>query len=260
MVIADSGNHRIIQWKIYDIEGQVVAGGNDHGDGLDQLVRPTDVLVDKETNSLIISDWGNRRVVRWSLRSGTTQGEILIDNIDCYGLAMDNKRYLYVSDDQKHEVRRYRIGDKNGTIVAGGQGQGDGHHQLNEPTYIFVDEEQNVYVSDNENHRVMKWTKDKKTGYVVAGGSASKVSSTQLLYPMGLFVDKSGTVYVADYGNHRVMRWPKEADKEAVIAGGNRSGAGAHQFDCPIGLSFDQQGNLYVVDNENNRVQRFIIQ
>ncbi|CAF4298524.1 unnamed protein product, partial [Rotaria magnacalcarata] len=83
--------------------GQVVAGGKGEGNELNQLYRPTDVLIDKETDSLIICDLGNRRVVRWSRRSGTTQGEILIDNIYCFGLAMDEQRYLYVSDVVKHE-------------------------------------------------------------------------------------------------------------------------------------------------------------
>ncbi|CAF4274226.1 unnamed protein product, partial [Rotaria sordida] len=109
MVIADRDNHRIIQWKMGDTNGQVVAGGNGSGNRLDQLYSPPDVLIDKETDSLIICDQGNRRVVRWSRRSGTTQGQILIDNSWCYGLAMDNQRYLYISDYDKHEVRRYQI-------------------------------------------------------------------------------------------------------------------------------------------------------
>ncbi|CAF1539772.1 unnamed protein product, partial [Rotaria sordida] len=133
-IIADWGNHRIIQWKMGDTSGQVVAGGNGHGNRLDQLNNPADVLIDKETNSLIICDLWNRRVVRWSRYSGTTQGEILIDNIDCHGLAMDEQRYLYISDYKKHEVRRYQIGgDKDGTLVAGGNGEGDGLYQLNNP-------------------------------------------------------------------------------------------------------------------------------
>ncbi|CAF4966214.1 unnamed protein product, partial [Rotaria socialis] len=85
----------------------------------------------------------NRRVVRWSRRSDTTQGEILIDNIKCYGVAMDEQRYLYVSDIERHEVRRYQLGEKNGTLVAGGNGKGDGLNQLNFPTYLFVDRQRN---------------------------------------------------------------------------------------------------------------------
>ncbi|CAF2033341.1 unnamed protein product, partial [Rotaria magnacalcarata] len=88
-------NHRVMQWKNGDTtNGQVVAGGNGQGKGLNQLNGPTDVLIDKEIDSLIICDADNGRVVRWSRRSGTTQGEVLIDNINCYGLAVDEQRNL----------------------------------------------------------------------------------------------------------------------------------------------------------------------
>ncbi|CAF4951737.1 unnamed protein product, partial [Rotaria socialis] len=135
-----------MQWKNDDTtNGQVVAGGKGQGNGLHQLDRPTDVLIDKETDSLIICDWGNDRVVRWSRRSGTTQGEILIDITNCFGLAIDEQRNLYVSDVGKDEVRRYQLGQTNGTLVAGGNGQGDGLSQLNSPTYLFVDRDHSVY-------------------------------------------------------------------------------------------------------------------
>ncbi|CAF2082756.1 unnamed protein product, partial [Rotaria magnacalcarata] len=104
----------------------------------------TVVLIDKETDSLIICDRDNRRVVRWSRRSGTTQGEILLDNIKCWGLAMDEQRYLYVSDVAKHEVRRYQLGENNGTLVAGGNGQGGELNQFNVPTYLFVDRDHSL--------------------------------------------------------------------------------------------------------------------
>ncbi|CAF3786614.1 unnamed protein product, partial [Rotaria socialis] len=250
------------QWKNGDTtNGQVVAGGKGAGNGLNQLNQPSDVLIDKETDSLIICDYGNQRVVRWSRRSDTTQGEILIDNIVCWGLAMDEQRYLYVSDYVKHEVRRYQLGEKNGTLVAGGNGKGDGLSQLKRPTYLFVDRQQNVYVSDTYNHRVMKWVEGAKEGIVVAGGQGQGNALAQLYYPNGIFVDTLGTLYVADYGNHRVMRWTQgNKNQGTVIVGGNGYGAGANQFYFPYGLSFDRHGNLYVVDHDNARVQRFSIE
>ncbi|CAF3742410.1 unnamed protein product [Rotaria socialis] len=263
VVIAEWANHRIVQWKKSDTtNGQVVAGGKDAGNGLHQLDRPTDVLIDKETNSLTICDYGNRRVVRWSRRSGTTQGEILIDNIQCYGLAMDEQRYLYVSDWEKDEVRRYQLGEKNSTLVAGGNGKGDELNQLNWPKYLFVDRQQTVYVSDYNNHRVMKWNKGANEGIVIIGGQGQGNALTQLYYPNDLVIDTLGTLYVADSWNHRVMRCT-QGDKQkqgAVIVGGNGQGAGANQFNFPFGLSFDRHGNLYVADRDNNRVQRFSIE
>ncbi|CAF3347113.1 unnamed protein product [Rotaria socialis] len=235
VVIADSYNDRVVQWKFGDTNGQVIAGGRDRGNRLDQLNGPVDVLIDKETDSLIISDRENRRVVRWSRRSGTTQGEVLFKNIKCYGLAIDDQRYIYVADTDKHEVRRFRIGNKHGTIVAGGHGKGVQLKQLNAPTYIFVDQEQAVYVSDNNNHRVMKWNK-------------------------GLIVDTSGTIYVADSNNKRVMCWPKGATLGTIAVDGNGSREGTDQLNNAVGLSFDRHVTLYVVDSLKARVQRFSIE
>ncbi|CAF1498006.1 unnamed protein product [Rotaria magnacalcarata] len=245
VVIADLRNHRIMQSK----NGDTTNG------------QPTDVLIDKETDSLIICANVNQRVVRWSRRSGTTQGEVLIGNIRCWGLAMDEQRYLYVSDVGKHEVRRYQSGEKNSTLVAGGSGQGAGLNQLNYPRYLFVDRQQNVYVSEYYNHRVMKWNRGAKEGIVVAGGQGQGSALTQLENPEGIFVDTVGTLYVADRGNHRVMRWTQGDKKQGtVIVGGNGAGAEANQFYLLVGLSFDRHGNLYVADAGNHRVQRFSIE
>ncbi|CAF1314671.1 unnamed protein product, partial [Rotaria magnacalcarata] len=251
-----------MQWKTADTtNGQVVAGGNGQENGLHQLNQPSDVLIDKETDSLIICDRWNRRVVRWSRRSDTTQGEILIGDIACWGLTMDDQRYLYVSNVGKHEVRRYKLGEKNGTLVAGGNGIGYGLNQLNYPTYLFVDRDHSVYVSDCWNYRVMKWVEGAKEGIVVAGGQWKGNALTQLSSPQGLFVDTLGILYVAEEGNHRVMRWTQGDKKQGtVIVGGNGEEARANQLNRPDGLSFDRHGNLYVADMNNNRVQRFSIE
>lgn len=260
MLIVDSGNARVIQWKMNNNMVNVVAGGHGVGVALNQLNRPTDVVIDKQRNSIIVGDWGNQRIVRWSRRSGTNEGEILLDNIQCGGLALDHQRYLYVSDTGKDEVRRYRIGDKNGTLVAGGYGKGSGLNQLNWPTYIFVDQQQAVYVADSSNNRVMKWNKHASEGSVVAGGQGRGYGMNQLSYPQGLFVDTSDNIYVADRGNRRVMRWPKGSREGTVILGRHRDRNEANQFSQPRGLFFDQYGNVYAVDSDKHRVQGFSIE
>ncbi|CAM6005295.1 unnamed protein product [Sphagnum balticum] len=207
---------------------------------MNQLHSPVDVIVDKKNDSLIICEWGNRRVVQWPRRNGTN-GQTIISDIDCRGLAMDNNGDLYVSDDVKNEVRRWKIGDINGTIVAGGNGNGNNLNQLNVPIYLFVDQDHSVYVSDNGNHRVMKWMKGAKEGIVVAGGQGEGNSLTQLSYPEGVIVDHLGRVYVADRCNDRIMRWSEGSEEGQIIVGGNGKGKQPNQFSLPIGLSFDRQ-------------------
>ena len=260
VVIADWFNHRIVEWKIGASHGKVIDGGGGEGNRSDQLDRPTDVLIDKETNSVFIADPGNRQVLRWCRHEETIQDEVIIDSVVCQGLAIDHQRYLYISDTVEHEVRRYTIGDKNGIVVAGGNARGNQLNQLNCPTCLFVDEEQAVYLSDANNHRVMKWNKGANQGIVVAGGQGSGSALTQLSHPRGLFVDSSGTIYVADARNGRIMRWPKGAHEGTVIVGGNGEGKAANQLHFPRVLSFDRHRNLYVLDHYNHRVQRFDFQ
>ncbi|CAF1498950.1 unnamed protein product, partial [Adineta steineri] len=136
--IADHDNHRIVEWKLNAKEGKVIAGGNGYGNGMNQLNNPTDVIVDQQNHSIIIAHRGNSRVVQWFNQNQ----QILIDNIYCYGLAMDKSGFLYVSDKTKNEVRRWKMGEysNEGFVVAGGNGEGHKLNQLHHPTFIFVDE------------------------------------------------------------------------------------------------------------------------
>ncbi|CAF0764623.1 unnamed protein product [Adineta steineri] len=250
--IADCHNHRIVEWKYNAKEGQIIAGGNGRGNRLDQLNLPQDVIVDQQNHSIIIADYSNRRVIQWLNQNQ----QILIDNIDCYSLAIDQHGFLYVSDWYKNEVRRWKMGEYNneGLVVAGANGNGDQLNQLNFPTFIFADENQSVYVSDMSNHRVMKWRKDAREGRIVAGGNGEGANLNQLSEPQGVIVDHFGQIYVADYGNARIMRWCEGKDEGEIIVSGNGEG---NQLNHLFGLSFDDEENLYVVDSHNHRIEKF---
>ena len=253
--IADSYNHRIVTST-----GQILIGGRGCGNLLDQLNCPADILLDKTNNCFIISDRGNRRVVRWS-RSSLDRGELLVRDIDCWGIALDREGTLYVVDVERHVVKRFTAGDVNGTVVAGGPKKGDQLNQLHSPHYICVDENLSIYVSDFKNNRVMKWEKNAREGKIV--------ESRRLLLPgfrprfngpEGLCVDSMGTLFVADSQNHRVLRWSPSDSDFINVAGGKGSGASPQQLHEPNALALDRQGNLYVLDWRNQRLQQFSIQ
>lgn len=191
--IADSNNHRILAWKQNLTAGHVVAGGNGSGKRDDQLHGSADVIFDYRTDSLIISDGKNRRVIGRPRLNAAGQ-KTIVSNIDCCGLAMDDDGALYVADYDRHEVRRYRNGEAQSTIVAGGNGSGNRLNQLHHPTYVFVDRERSVYVSERENHRVTKWLKDAKEGILVAGGQGEGNGLTQLSNLHGVVVDEVDSV------------------------------------------------------------------
>ena len=256
LFIADTDNHRIVQWQPNASQGDIIAGGEGPGDRIDQSSEPTAVVIDRINRSLIISEGGIRRVIRWRLGGG--ESEEIISNVDSSGLAMDDEGSLYVSDCERNEVRRYGREDRRqGVVVAGGHGRGAALNQLDDPQQIFVDTEHSVYVADAGNHRVMKWRRDTSEGIVVAGDQGRGNSLRQLNSPSGIFVDRMGSVYVVDQGNHRVMRWVRGAQEGEVLLGGTGPGSNSNQLYYPASISLDNQGNLYVADAGNNRVQRF---
>lgn len=258
LYIADQSNNRIIKWQKNARTGSIAAGGNGEGNRVNQLCLPKHVIIDYHTDTLIIADHGNKRVVRWSRRN-PTYGEILISNVSCWGLAIDNASYLYVSDTDKYEVRRWTIGEQKSILVAGGNGKGNGLDQFNEPRYIYVDSEQSIYVSDCWNNRIMKWRKGAREGIVVAGENGRGIALNQLYYPHGIVVDQLGTLYIADFANHRVIRWLKDANEGSTIAGTGKDGNQSNQFSFVSQLAFDRENNLYAADLNNFRIQKFLI-
>ncbi|CAM4839754.1 unnamed protein product, partial [Rotaria magnacalcarata] len=118
---ADSKNHRVIAFFSQPPSCKVVAGGHGPGKELNQLNQPTDVIMDRSTSMLVICDRFNLRVVRWPHLDGS-RGDVLLSAIECFGLTMDDRGSLYVSNSDKNEVRRFKSGKQQGEIVAGGNG------------------------------------------------------------------------------------------------------------------------------------------
>jgi sugar lactone lactonase YvrE len=98
-------------------------------------------------------------------------------------------------------------GAKQGIVVAGGQGEGNGLAQLSYPRGVVVDQLGTVYVADRGNHRIMRWVKRATQGSVIVGGNGVEGQSNQLNWPFGLSFDRHGNLYVVEYGNHRVQKF-----------------------------------------------------
>ncbi|CAF5170260.1 unnamed protein product, partial [Rotaria sp. Silwood1] len=74
-------------------------------------------------------------------------------------------------------------GAKQGIVVAGGQGKGNGLTQLSSPRGVVVDQLGTVYVADRWNDRIMRWPKGATQGSVIVGGNGSGGQSNQLNWP-----------------------------------------------------------------------------
>lgn len=211
--VADSGNSRIVSWS--PIDGKTA-------NVLTNLDFPTNILIEKVTNSLIIADNGAREVLQWFFNGKLRIPATIIANIECYGLAMDREGSLYVSDTKSHQVRKYsNLRDKVGIVVAGGNSQGSNLNQLDEPRYITVDADGTLYITDYNNNRIVKWPKYSSIGILVTSGDQRNKDSG--LGPNGLVVDTNGNIYVAENFNHRISLWQKHEATRIILVGGYQS-------------------------------------
>ncbi|CAF4251542.1 unnamed protein product, partial [Adineta steineri] len=96
---------------------------------------------------------------------------------------------------------------KEGTIVAGGNGQGENLNQLFYPRRVIVDDLGQIYVADRKNHRVMRWCEGKDEGEIVVGGNGKGNQLNQFDGTMGLSFDNEGNLYVADSFNQRIQKF-----------------------------------------------------
>ncbi|CAF1179020.1 unnamed protein product [Rotaria sordida] len=160
-------------------------------------------------------------------------GETIVDDILCYGLAIDNEGSLYISDQVYNSIVKW----PGKQIAAGGNGKGFDMNQLNDPKHIFVD----------------------RNNIVVVGGNEQGPAKNQLIAPQSVIVNDSSTVYVVDYGNDRVTRWSEGSTSGKIILGQPGWGDDTSYISRSTDLVFNRHRNLYVLDNMNVRIPKFTI-
>jgi hypothetical protein len=85
---------------------------------------------------------------------------------------------IYICDTNNNRVQKWAFGAATGQTVAGGNGQGSGASQLNQPAGIALDPAGDIYVSDSRNCRVQIWEANVGVGVPVAGGQVWAPKST----------------------------------------------------------------------------------
>ncbi|CAF1115708.1 unnamed protein product [Adineta steineri] len=254
--ITRHNSNRVIGWKVGEESGETVAGGNGPGDDLNQLQDPSDVTVDKKNDLLIICDQGNDRVVQWSRRN-QTDPKVIIGEIKCQGVTIDNNGDIYVSEGKTHSVIRLKQGETEVTTVAGGKGSGYNSNQLNNPAYIFVDDQYSIYVSDYQSGRVTKWIKNAKEGIIIAKERFTDNNQELHYFPFGMAVDHFGNAYVSELLGSRIVGWSEKSKECYVIMNGGSWEQPPYLFAAVGAISLDREGNLYVVDNFFHRIVKF---
>ena len=257
LVVADSGNHRILLWRGVPTEdgqaGDIVlcqpdfftegprAAGRGVANGL-QL--PTGVMIHEER--LIVADSWHHRLLVWNTVPTVS------DTPPDYAMGQPDLESVEANQ--------------------GGEARGD---TLYWP-YGFGFAGERFYIADTGNRRVLGWNHFPSPGQmpdVILGqpdahsreeSRGGPVSAKSFRWPHAI-AGNADTLYVADAGNHRVLGWSglPGIDRDADLVLGQRSFTTAIEWPYtaqgPAALRFPyclalQQGLLAVADTANNRI------
>jgi sugar lactone lactonase YvrE len=133
-----------------------------------------------------------------------------------------------------------------GVTVAGGNGEGNGADQLDDPNGVFVDRHGNLWVADTRNARIQKFLQGHKKGITIGADLPNAPT-----FPTNLFVCYDGSVYVADYFESRVKRLEKDGKKWIDVAGQN------DEMKLTRAVWVDKKGNVFATDCRHSRVLKY---
>jgi len=189
-----------------------------------------------------------------------------------YGVAVDSKNNVYITDTAYHVVRRVTGGVV--TTIAGigaisgysGDGGPAANALLNQPQAVAVDKSGNVFIADTYNCRVREINAATGVITTVAGdGNCSftgdgLATSVGVGYPQGVAVDANDNLFVSDNTNR--VRWVSPSGFITTIAGTGNGGyfgdggpATAAWLYTPTGIALDTAGNILVADYNNWRIR-----
>ncbi|CAF4145984.1 unnamed protein product, partial [Adineta steineri] len=94
-----------------------------------------------------------------TVAGGITPGSELNQLNGPQGIYVDNDDHsIYIADTNNHRIVRWKFGENNGEIVAGGNGPGPETNQLTFPADVTLDKEKKyIIICDSGNTRVMRW-------------------------------------------------------------------------------------------------------
>ena len=165
-------------------------------------------------NNLYCSMSNENHVVKRSLDVNVTMSTMVAgtgirgstsDTLDFpHGIFIDVNFNLYVADYWNNRVQLFKVGQSNGTTVAGSAGMF--RVTLHRPTSVFLDANNNLFVVDSESHRIIRAS---LSGFncVMGCSGVSGEASNQLFSPTTAAFDSFGNILVADSENRRVQKF-----------------------------------------------------
>ncbi|MBS1791450.1 MAG: hypothetical protein JST85_27305 [Acidobacteria bacterium] len=244
LYISDVSNNRVRKVTAADGKISTIAGNGqsgfsgDNGPALNASLNfPYGLTVDKNTGDVYFAEFGNNRVRKIAVATGT------ISTVAGTGSAT------------------YNGDDRPATEAA-----------VNAPINVTFDNSGNLVIADSGNNRIRRINNaDGKISTIVGTGSTGfagdggLATDARVSVPAGVTFDSAGNLYFADRGNSRIRKVSAGNNIITTIAGVGLSGfngdglaALASRLATPNSVAVDSVGNVYIGDRENLRVRRII--
>ena len=120
-----------------------------------------------------------------------------------HAIFVDINLDLYVTDSVNDRIQLFRLGQLNGTTVAG-KGSAKLTIELKRPTGIVLDGDQHLFIVDHGNDRIIG--SDENSFHCIFGCSGQGSTNDKLSSPQTMSFDSYGNIYVTDSGNNRVQK------------------------------------------------------
>ena len=209
--------HRIISWKPGDPaslvrpvagEGATVARINDLGPLLDLAISPS--------GEVFVSDWLNRRILRFQNGSGGV--DVVVDNADAGALFCSPNEVLYAVSWDGRTLKKL-VGSTLETVIASESLPPDMQF---EAFRVFVTKDEVIYLLDNlnENCRILCINPAESLEPVVVAQIPTEGQS----FLTDLFVTDGGTIYVAEWHQRKVLAFHQDSQTFTEV------------LQCPDGL------------------------
>lgn len=260
LLVADTWNNRILR---ADGSGKLVTSFGAAGAKDGQFMCPRSVTTDKSGSIYVVDNWNNRiekfspdgKFLMKFAKQGSPKGydEAPGKFLYPYGIAVDSKGFIYVSDLDQNRIHKF---DQNGKFVMmwGTEGRQDG--QFSKPAGLAIDKTDRLYVADLGNDRVQAFRADssgKKMNFDGKWGETGK-DPGQFDRPYNVGVDAQGDVYVVEVGNHRLQKFTSSG-RLLYVAG--KWGSGDTDLNCPVAVAIGGDNTIYISDLGNNRILKW---
>ena len=163
-------------------------------------------------NFLYCSIWNNHIVTKGNITTGLIIPSLVAGNGNAgsapnmlnnpSGIFVDTNFDLYVADTANNRIQCFRLGQQNGTTVAG-TAVG---FPLNGPRGVVLDANGYLFIIDTGNYRIIA---SSSTGFRCVAACSGKNGSTadRLFNARYLAFDSYGNIFVTDDDNHRIQQF-----------------------------------------------------